>query len=156
MLCLTIRKGSNMYSVKTRVSFEAAHRLYDDSVYSEACRANLHGHSYYVTIYVSCSELTSCGMVVDFKLLKEIIRREIEEKYDHSCILNIRDPLCAPISKLCKNVHIVQENPTAEWMAHEFFMAVQLALLQDVRTADCEVDRVEVQETENNIAIYEE
>lgn len=140
------------YSLKTQISFEAAHRLYDVDTYSEECRTNLHGHSYKVTVYASCGTcLNDAGMVVDFKLLKKIIREAIEDKYDHSCILLFDDPLCEPIKANCKKVHIVYENPTAEWMAKTFFDELAESIYLD----DVDVTRVEVQETENNIAIYE-
>ena len=93
-------------------------------------------------------------MVIDFKLLKTILRTRIEEKYDHSCILREDDPLCKPISELSMNVHIVSESPTAEWMAKEFFIEANEGLAKE--SPGVRIYRVEVQETENNIAIYEE
>lgn len=160
-----------MYEVKTQVSFEAAHRLYNVDTYSEACKFNLHGHSYKVVVYanrnlvenmptdlitgkcIPCPELlNSAGMVVDFKLLKEILKEAIEDPFDHSCILVSSDPLCEPIKANCKKVHIVDENPTAEWMAKHFFELVNEALAK--KCPQVIVRQVEVQETENNIAIY--
>lgn len=142
------------YSLKTTISFEAAHRLYDVNTYSEECRNNIHGHSYKVTVYVCCDLLNDAGMVIDFKQLKVLIRSVIEEKYDHSCILKSTDPLCEPIAMHCKKVHIVDENPTAEWMAYHFHHELDKIIRSD--TDFCYVTKVEVQETENNIAIYEE
>ena len=142
------------YSLKTQVSFEAAHRLYDVNTYSEECRTNLHGHSYKVTVYVGNTQiLNDAGMVVDFKQIKQIIKSCIEDKYDHSCILKSNDPLCKPISENCKKVIIVDENPTAEWMAHEFCIEINSAIPDELQSLH--VFRIEVQETENNIAIYE-
>ena len=163
-----------MYEIKTQISFEAAHRLYNVNTYSEACRKNLHGHSYKVILHANRNTfdaipmdpltgkrdiksgpalLDSSGMVVDFKLLKEIVKDVIEDPFDHSCILNSADPLCKPISENCENVHIVDENPTAEWMAKHFFELVNEALAK--KCPQVIVRQVEVQETENNVAIYE-
>ena len=86
-----------MYQVKTQISFEAAHRLYDVATYSEECRDNIHGHSYKVEVIVSRDELNDAGMVVDFKRLKKIVKLGIEGTYDHSCILKKDDPLVEPI-----------------------------------------------------------
>ena len=82
-----------MYKLETRIEFEAAHRLYDTATYSEECRNNIHGHSYKVT-YLIGGDLNEAGMVIDFKLLKKIIRETVEQPYDHSCILKRSDPLC--------------------------------------------------------------
>lgn len=140
-----------MHIVETQVSFEAAHRLYDVNTYSSECRENIHGHSYKVKVKVSCDALNHAGMVIDFKLLKTIIASTIESKYDHSCILKSNDPLCKPIQENCKKVIIVNENPTAEYMAEIFFNQIQYAL-RDCK--DVKVYSVSVQETENNIATY--
>lgn len=141
-----------MQTVETVVSFEAAHRLYDVATYSEECRDNIHGHSYKVKIIVGRDELNDAGMVVDFKLLKNIIRAEIEQKYDHSCILRTADPLAAPICENCKKVFLVDDNPTAEWMAKTFFENINRYLTYE--DPNIQVLSVSVQETENNIATY--
>lgn len=141
-----------MHTVETVVSFEAAHRLYDVATYSEECRDNIHGHSYKVKVVVGREDLNDAGMVVDFKLLKNIIRSEIEQKYDHSCILRKIDPLAEPVYSNCKKVFLVDDNPTAEWMAKEFFRCIDTQLT--CKDMDLKVISVSVQETENNIATY--
>lgn len=143
-----------MYKLETRIEFEAAHRLYDTATYSEECRNNIHGHSYKVT-YLIGGDLNEAGMVIDFKLLKKIIRETVEQPYDHSCILKRSDPLCNEIIGNCKKVHIVDENPTAEWMSKFYFDLVQTALVENGIT-NCKVLECRVQETEHNIAIYTE
>lgn len=141
-----------MPKVETFTSFEAAHRLYDVDTYSEECRNNIHGHSYGVTIEVSRSALNAAGMVIDFKLFKKIIKEVIEDPYDHSCILRSTDPLAEPIKQHCKKVHVVEVNPTAEWMAEKFFEDINAALTK-VDSA-LSVVSVSVRETAHNIAIY--
>ena len=143
-----------MHKLETQIEFEAAHRLYDTATYSEECRNNIHGHSYKVT-YLIGGDLNEAGMVIDFKLLKKIIRETVEQPYDHSCILKRSDPLCNEIIGNCKKVHIVDENPTAEWMSKFYFDLVQTALVENGIT-NCKVLECRVQETEHNIAIYTE
>jgi len=137
--------------VETYFSFEAAHRLYDVDTYSEECRNNLHGHSYVVKVVVSSRSLNNAGMVIDFKLLKKILKETIEDKYDHSCILRSCDPLAEVVKANCKKVHIVEDNPTAEWMAKKFFMDILFALSSMEYIT---VEKVSVQETEHNIATF--
>ncbi len=143
-----------MYKLKTSVSFEAAHRLFDVDTYSEECRNNIHGHSYIVEVVVGRDKLNSAGMVMDFKLLKKIIKSEIEDKYDHSAIVKRIDPLSRCLIENCKKVIIVEDNPTAEWMSQQFFYAVRDAIVEI--DDDVKVISVSVQETERNIATYEE
>lgn len=103
-------------------------------------------------VIVGREDLNDAGMVVDFKLLKNIIRSEIEHKYDHSCILRRIDPLAEPIQSNCKKVFLVDDNPTAEWMAKEFFQCIDNQL--NYKDTNLKVISVSVQETENNIATY--
>ena len=140
-----------MYSVTTQVTFEAAHRL--RSAYTEECFKNLHGHSYRVEVEVASSELNSDNMVCDFKKLKEIVRCDIEEKYDHSCILHADDPLVEPIVKYCGKVYVWHENPTAENMARTFYYSI--ANTPAFKELSCELVRVSVWETEHNMATFQ-
>lgn len=139
-----------MNTVETIVSFEAAHRLYDVDTYSTECRDNIHGHSYKVKVVVGSENLNSAGMVVDFKKLKVVVKERIEDVYDHSCILRSTDPLVPAIRKECKKVIVVDESPTAEWMAKHYFAL----LTEDSRLDGIDILSVSVQETENNIATY--
>ena len=141
-----------MYKVQTQVDFEAAHRLYDTATYSEECRNNLHGHSYKVTFVIG-GDLNDAGMVIDFKLLKKIIREDVEQPFDHSCILKKNDPLVESVVRNCKKVHVVEKNPTAEWMSKVYFDMVNQALANNGIT-NCRVIECRVQETDHNIAIY--
>lgn len=141
-----------MTTVETFVTFEAAHRLYDVDTYSEECRNNVHGHSYGVTLHVGRNGLNAASMVMDFKLLKKIVKEVIEDPYDHSCILRSIDPLAEPIKQNCKKVHIVEENPTAEWMAKKFFEDMDAALKEV--DPELNVESLSVRETEHNIATY--
>ena len=138
--------------VETFVTFEAAHRLYNVNTYTKACMKNIHGHSYGTRVVVSRKDMNSAGMVVDFKLLKEVVNREIVDKYDHSCILKSDDPLAQPVREHCENVHIVDENPTAEWMAATFFDVIEKALQE--KDPELIVMSVSVRETDKNIATY--
>lgn len=141
-----------MYTVETFVTFEAAHRLYGVDTYSELCCTALHGHSYGVDVVIGRDQLNDAGMVIDFKLLKEVIRRDIEDRYDHSCILRDCDPIAEVVYANCKNVYLVESNPTAEWMAKLFFETLSESL-NDV-DPELFVDSVSVRETEHNIASY--
>ena len=141
-----------MYIVKTKITFEAAHRLYDVDTYSSECRDNLHGHSYCIEVVIGVNNLNTAGMVIDFKLLKKIIKDVIEDKYDHSCILRNSDPIAKVIKENCKKVILVDESPTAEWMTKKFYDMIEDKL--HIYGSDIHVISVAVQETENNIAIY--
>lgn len=117
-----------MYYVSKRMEIAGAHRL--DLPYESKC-SNLHGHNWIITVHCKSEKLTDYGMIVDFALVK----KEIHGVLDHS---NINDVLDNRI------------NPTAENMAK---------WICDKVSELCEVGycyKVEVQESEGNVAIYEE
>ena len=68
-----------------------AHALYG---YDGLCK-NIHGHSYrlWVTVIgnvLDDSKSVKNGMVLDFSLLKKIVKPEIVDKFDHSLVLNAK------------------------------------------------------------------
>jgi 6-pyruvoyltetrahydropterin/6-carboxytetrahydropterin synthase len=66
-----------MISVTKIFEFEAAHHLPE---YEGAC-SHLHGHSYKLEVEVAGVVIN--GMVIDFSLLKRIVKRQIIDIYDH-------------------------------------------------------------------------
>ena len=116
-----------MYYVSKRMEIAGAHRL--DLPYDSKC-ANLHGHNWIITVYCKSEKLTTYGMIVDFTKIK----KEIHDLLDHSCINEVLYPI----------------NPTAENIAQWICRKV---------SSICEVGKcwkVEVQESEGNIATYVE
>ena len=141
-----------MNTIISTFSFEAAHRLYNVNTYSEECRRNLHGHSYRMTVYLSRLNPDDSGMVMDFKKFKKIVNDTVIDRYDHSCILRECDPILPVIRENCEKVYSYEESPTAEWMAKWFYKLLD----ERFKLEDKELilQKVEVQETENNIASY--
>ncbi len=81
--------------------FEAAHAL---EGYEGKCR-DIHGHSYHLDVTVLGDVDSESGeldgsMVMDFKFLKSIVKKNIIEVFDHQLIL----------SKKSRFVHLVSEN----------------------------------------------
>ena len=60
--------------------FEAAHVARECS--SRRCRENIHGHSYIVEVFITCSTLDRGYMVMDFILLEEV--KALVDRFDHA------------------------------------------------------------------------
>ena len=114
-----------MYYVSKRMEIAGAHQL--NLPYSSKCE-NLHGHNWIVTVHCKSKSLTDYGMIVDFAKVKAAIHGLL----DHQCINSILDV-----------------NPTAENMAK--WICDEVSKICDVGTCY----KVEVQESEGNIATYE-
>ena len=74
-----------MITVTKIFMFEASHKL---PHYEGDCH-NLHGHSYKLEVtiggeVIESTENPKCGMIMDFKDLKQIVEKVAISKYDHS------------------------------------------------------------------------
>lgn len=126
-----------MISVTKRYSFEASHHL---PYYKGACH-NLHGHSYKVEVTVSgaieySSTNEKCGMIIDFKDLKEIVEEHIG-KYDHS------------------NLNDFFVNPTAEIMVMKMFEDVEKDIAERYKGERIHLEAIKLWETEDSYAMFQ-
>lgn len=80
-----------MVTVTRRETFSASHRLFNpafsdaqnQAVFDKCNNPNGHGHNYELEVTVEGPVLPDTGYVVDLKVLKEVIRREVIAKVDH-------------------------------------------------------------------------
>ena len=109
-----------MYKLTTYTELELGHRLITS--YAMKCQ-HLHGHRYEVEITVSADELNADNMIVDFKRLKEIVKKVLDDQWDHAFCLRKDDPLAEVIAKdiHTERLHLVDFNPTLEWMVKYWY-----------------------------------
>ncbi|MDI1235136.1 MAG: 6-carboxytetrahydropterin synthase [bacterium] len=99
-------------SVIRKAHFNAAHRLHNLSwsdeknqeVFGVCNNPNYHGHNYNLEVIVRGEIDPETGYVIDTKVLSTIIRREIEDRFDHKN-LNL------------DTIEFKDLNPTAEHIA---------------------------------------
>jgi len=78
-------------TVSRKAHFNAAHRLYNNDwtdarnakIFGKCANPNFHGHNYELIISVKGEIHPETGFVMDMKILKQLIREEIEEQFDH-------------------------------------------------------------------------
>ena len=141
----------NKIRITKQFSFETGHALYG---YDGKCR-NLHGHSFklYVTVIGTPIEDTSnvkLGMVIDFGDLKKIVKREIEDVFDHAMIFNKNTPhasLAKDLTKQGHNIILVDYQPTSENMIIDFAKKIKEKLPENI-----ELHSMRLQETETSYA----
>lgn len=124
-----------MFQVCVRAHFDAAHfiRGYDGDC------AKLHGHRWDVEVCISGNQLDSLGMLIDFKEVKQTIRKTFQS-LDHS-LLNDLTPF-GPQGV----------NPTAENLARFLFLEFK----RDLRLNDNNLAWVKVYESPDTWAIFKE
>lgn len=129
-----------------RFCVDAGHRVHKH----ESKCAHLHGHSYKIHVTVSAPQLDPLGRVVDFGLLKTIVGRWLEERWDHGFIVGEedRDLITAlrAVPGVKQKLYIMPFNPTAENMARYLVNTICPSLFAGTSLhATCVV----VEETEN-------
>jgi len=98
-----------------RIEFDAGHRVMG---HENKCKY-LHGHRYVLEITARASELDSLGRVVDFGVLKSIMKEWIDENLDHNVILGKKDKALGDViaKETRQNIYYLKSNPTAENIA---------------------------------------
>lgn len=99
----------NKVAVFRHEHFNAAHRLHvpewdearNNTVFGKCNNANYHGHNYELIVKVTGVPDTVTGYVIDLKILSDIIKVQVLDRFDHKN-LNL------------DTVEFAQVNPTAE------------------------------------------
>ena len=125
-----------------------AHALYG---YDGLCK-NIHGHSYrlWVTVIGNILEDESSvknGMVLDFSILKKIVKPEIVDKYDHSLVLNGNSPHANIDLTAFEKVFHLPYQPTSENLVLDFVKIIKKKLPENVK-----LHKVILSETANSFA----
>jgi len=126
-----------------RATFNAAHRLFrkdwsdekNNAVFGKCNNPNFHGHNYILEVWIEGAIDTETGYVIDLKIVKDLIKNEITDRFDHKN-LNLD---CNEFLNL---------NPTAENIA-----VVCWNLLRTELDAKYELS-IKLWETENNLVEY--
>ncbi len=139
-----------MYILKTEQSFDSAHFL---AGYQGKC-SNLHGHRWRVVVEIWSEELVLegqiRGMVTDFGDIKSDLQK-ITDYYDHALIVeegSLKQTTVNALHEEGFRLIMVPFRPTAEHFSHHFY--------ERLKEMGYQVRTVEVYETPNNCAIYQE
>ena len=101
-------------TVSRKAHFNAAHRLYrkewsdkkNNSVFGKCSNPHFHGHNYELIVHVTGSVDPETGYVIDMKVLKNLIKSEVEDKMDHKN-LNEEVPEFIEMIPTAENIAIV-------------------------------------------------
>ncbi|MGB3142558.1 MAG: 6-carboxytetrahydropterin synthase [Maribacter sp.] len=100
--------------VSRKAHFNAAHRLYNEEwpddknelVFGKCNNPNFHGHNYELIVSVKGEIDPVTGFVIDVKILKDLIKAEVEDCMDHKN-LNIEVPEFQKLNPTAENIAVV-------------------------------------------------
>lgn len=101
-------------SVYRKAHFNAAHRLNNPnwtaeknkSVFGKCNNDNFHGHNYNLEVKVTGEVDEATGYVMDIKVLADLIKEEIEDRFDHKN-LNLDTEEFKSLNPTAENIAIV-------------------------------------------------
>ncbi|MEY3199576.1 MAG: hypothetical protein RJA13_1534 [Bacteroidota bacterium] len=126
-----------------RETFNAAHRLFNAhwsdeknmEVFGKCSNPNFHGHNYVLETWIDGEIDEETGYVIDLKKLKDLIRDEISERFDHRN-LNLDCVEFENLKPSAENIAFVIWNILREKLDAKYGLSVRLW------------------ETENNVVEY--
>ena len=100
--------------VSRRAHFNAAHRLYrpdwnskkNDQIFGKCNNPNFHGHNYELVVSVTGEIDQETGFVIDIKILKDLIKSEVEDAFDHKN-LNVEVAEFKGLNPTAENIAVV-------------------------------------------------
>ena len=137
-----------MIRITKEFKFEMAHALHG---YDGLCK-NIHGHSYKLFVTVkgkikNDNGNAKDGMVLDFDVLKSIVKPEVINKYDHSLVLNANSPHSKIDLSAFEKVFFLPFQPTSENLVTDFALKIKSKLPQEI-----ELYKVVLSETATSFA----
>ena len=122
-----------MIRITKEFKFEMAHALHG---YDGLCK-NIHGHSYKLWVTIRGKTLHEAkhkkdGMLLDFDVLKSIVKPEIVDKYDHSLVLNGNTSHAEIDLSAFEKVFLLPYQPTSENLVTDFALKIKNKLPQGI------------------------
>tara|TARA_B100001057_G_scaffold269741_1_gene269893 strand:- start:2983 stop:3390 length:408 start_codon:yes stop_codon:yes gene_type:complete len=104
-------------TVSRKAHFNAAHRLYvkswddtkNEAVFGKCSNPYFHGHNYELIVNVTGTIDPVTGYVMDMKVLKDLIKVQVEDPFDHKN-LNEQVPEFADLIPSAENIAVVIYN----------------------------------------------
>ncbi|MEO0527881.1 MAG: 6-carboxytetrahydropterin synthase [Bacteroidota bacterium] len=123
--------------ITKQFTFETGHALYG---YDGKCK-NIHGHSYKLSVTVIGTPITDVshvklGMVIDFGDLKDIVKDEIVEPFDHATVFNKNTPHLELAKELMNRGHkviLADYQPSSENMVMDFAAKIASRLPKNIK-----------------------
>lgn len=113
--------------------FNAAHRLYradwsderNEAVFGKCNNPSFHGHNYELVVKVVGIPNPETGYVIDLKVLSDLIKQEVIERFDHKN-LNLDTKEFSQLNPTAENIAIVIYDLLRSHISNEHDLQVRL------------------------------
>ena len=113
--------------------FNAAHRLYradwsnerNEEIFGKCNNPSFHGHNYELVVKVTGIPNPETGYVIDLKVLSDLIKQEVIERFDHKN-LNLDTKEFSQLNPTAENIAIVIHDLLRPHISGEYDLQVRL------------------------------
>jgi 6-pyruvoyltetrahydropterin/6-carboxytetrahydropterin synthase len=113
--------------------FNAAHRLFREDwsdaknkeIFGKCSNPNYHGHNYELEVGITGAVDDETGFLIDLKILKNIIKEEVENPLDHKN-LNVEVADFKDLNPTVENIAVVIWNRLRKRIGAEYDVSVKL------------------------------
>jgi 6-pyruvoyltetrahydropterin/6-carboxytetrahydropterin synthase len=120
-------------TVSRKAHFNAAHRLHNphwdsetnERVFGKCNNPHFHGHNYDLIVAVTGTIDPQTGYVIDTKILKDLIKTEIEDAFDHKN-LNLDTPEFQDLNPTAENIAVVIYNKLKKHLSDSLQLKITL------------------------------
>ena len=120
-------------AVIRRAHFNAAHKLWNEQwteeknkeIFGLCSNKNFHGHNYILEVKVMGEIHPETGYVIDLKILKAIIKEEIEYRFDHKN-LNLDTEEFKHLNPTAENIVVVSYNRIRARLDKKYDLQIRL------------------------------
>lgn len=124
---------TNKVTICRKAHFNAAHRLHNpmwndeknQAVFGKCNNANYHGHNYSLIVALTGPIDPETGYVMDTKILSDLIKLEIEERFDHKN-LNLDTEEFKHLNPTAENIVVVIWNILRPLLPNQLSLKVTL------------------------------
>ena len=110
-------------TISRKAHFNAAHRLFvkswndakNDAIFGKCANPHYHGHNYELIVSVTGEIDPETGYVMDMKVLKDLIKSEVEDAFDHKN-LNLQVPDFFDLNPTAENISVVIYNKLVKYL----------------------------------------
>ncbi len=120
-------------TVSRKAHFNAAHRLYNkdwsdaknENIFGKCSNPHYHGHNYELIVHVTGEIDPQTGYVIDMKLLKNLIKTEVEDLMDHK---NLNEEVADffELIPTAENIAVVIHNKLKPHLKEEWKLSITL------------------------------
>ncbi|MBC7525578.1 MAG: 6-carboxytetrahydropterin synthase [Flavobacterium sp.] len=120
-------------TISRKAHFNSAHRLYrkdwsmeqNNAIFGKCNNPNFHGHNYELIVSATGEIDKETGYVMDVKFLSDIIKEEVEDKFDHKN-LNLDVPEFQDLNPTAENIVVIIWNKIRKRIKPELDLEVVL------------------------------